>query len=109
MKLVERSWGVNTSLSVQNAFRIYSGLGLQPLCNLYTVNKNGFTPFANGRCQSLLQSTSMGSHPLLMVDVKVYYSHKEWVQHFANDGCQSLLQSTRMGLTPLLMVDVKVY
>ena len=42
-----------------------------------TVNKNGFTPFANGRCQSLLQSTIMGSkstsmdsHPLLMVDVK---------------------------------------
>jgi len=35
-----------------------------------TVNKNGFTPFANGRCQSLLQSKSMGSHPLLMVDVK---------------------------------------
>ena len=39
-----------------------------------TVNKNGFTPFAKGGCQSLLQSTSMVSHPLLMVDVKVYYS-----------------------------------
>ena len=25
------------------------------------LNKNGFTPFANGRCQSLLQSTRMGS------------------------------------------------
>ena len=37
---------------------------------------NGLTPFANGGCQSLLQSTRMGSHPLLMVDVKVYYSHK---------------------------------
>jgi len=44
-----------------------------------TVNNNGFTPFANGRCQSLLQSTSMGSHFLLMVDVKVYYSQQEWV------------------------------
>ena len=31
-----------------------------------TVNKNGFTPFANGGCQSLLQLTRMGSHPLLM-------------------------------------------
>ena len=27
-----------------------------------TVNEYGFTPFANGKCQSLLQSTSMGSH-----------------------------------------------
>ena len=35
-----------------------------------TVNKNGFTPFANGRFQSLLESTRMGSHPLLMEDVK---------------------------------------
>ena len=52
-----------------------------------TDNEYGFTPFANGRCQSLLQSTSMGSHPLLMVDVKVYW----------------------MGLHPLPMVDVKVY
>ena len=74
------------------------GLGLQPLYNLFTVNKNGFTPcaigrfqshttdneygftpYANGRCQSLLQSTSMDSHPLLMVDVKVYYSQQVWV------------------------------
>ena len=37
-----------------------------------SLNKNGFTPFANARCQSLLQSTRMGLHPLLMVDVKVY-------------------------------------
>jgi len=51
----------------------------------------------------------MGSTPLQMIDVKVYYSHKKWVQHFASDGCQSLLQSTRMGLTPLLMIDIKVY
>ena len=57
-----------------------------------TVNNNGFTLFANGRCQSLLlQSTRMGSHPLLMVDVKVYYSQQEWVHIL------------------LLMVDVKVY
>ena len=41
---------------MQNHRRIYSGLGPQPLYNLHTVNKNGFTPFANGRCQSLLQS-----------------------------------------------------
>ena len=26
----------------------------------------------NGRCQSLLQSTSVGSNPLLMMNVKVY-------------------------------------
>ena len=39
-----------------------------------TVNEYGFTPFANGRCKSLLQSTRMGSHPLLMVDVNVYYT-----------------------------------
>ena len=44
-----------------------------------TVNKNGITPLANVSCQSLLQSTKMGSHPLLMVDVKVYYSQQEWV------------------------------
>ena len=56
-----------------------------------TVNKNRFTPFGNGRCQSLLQSTRMGSQPLLMVDVKVYYSQQE------------------LGSHPLLMVDVKVY
>ena len=45
-----------------------------------TINKDGFNPFANDGCQSLLQSTSMGSTPLLMVDVKVYYSQQEWVQ-----------------------------
>ena len=47
-----------------------------------TVNKNGFTPSANGGCQSLLQSTSMGSPPLLMVDVKVYSTQQEWVHTF---------------------------
>ena len=55
------------------------------------LNKNGFTPFANGRYQSLLQSTRMGFTP------------------FANGRYQSLLLSTRMGSHPLLMVDVKVY
>ena len=35
-----------------------------------TVNECGFTLFANDEGQSLLKSTSMGSHPLLMVDVK---------------------------------------
>ena len=45
-----------------------------------TVNKNGFKSFANGGYQSLLQSTRMGSKPLLMVDVKVYYSQQEWIQ-----------------------------
>jgi len=71
-----------------------------------TVNKIGFTPFANGSCQSLIQSTRLGSNPLLIVDVKV---NKKGFTPFANGGCQTLLQSTRMGLTPSLMVDVKVY
>ena len=44
-----------------------------------TVNKNGFKPFGNGRCQSLLLSTGMASHPLQMVDVRVYYSQRVWV------------------------------
>ena len=43
-----------------------------------TDNEYGFTPSANGGCQSLLQSTRMGSHPLLMVDVKST-SQQEWV------------------------------
>ena len=48
--------------------------------NSTPFNNNPPTPtaYANGRCQSLLQSTSMGSHPLLMVDVIVYYSQHEW-------------------------------
>ena len=48
-----------------------------------SVIKNGFTPFAYGRCQSLLQSTKMGSHPLLMMDVKVYYRQQEYIATFA--------------------------
>ena len=44
-----------------------------------TVNEYGFKLFANGGCQSLRQSTKMGSHHLLLVDVKVYYSLREWV------------------------------
>ena len=55
------------------------------------VNENGFTPFDNGRCQSVLKSKRMGLHP------------------FAKSKCKSLLKSTRIGLHPLLMVDVKVY
>ena len=92
-----------------------------------TVNQYGFTPFANGGCQNLLQSTRMGSRPLLMIDVKIYFSQQEWVHTlclwwmsksttvnkngftpFANGRCQSLLQSTNMGSHPLLIVDVKV-
>ena len=70
---------LSLKVSMQNACRIYSGLGPQPLYNLFTVNENRFTPFVDGRCQSLLQSTRMGSHPLLMVDVKVCYSQRVWV------------------------------
>ena len=47
--------------------------------------------FANDGCQSWLQSTGMGSHPLLLVDVKC------------------LLQSMSMGSHSFLMMDVKVY
>ena len=48
------------------------------------------SPFAYGRCQSLLQSTSMGSmglHPFLMVDVKVYYSQRVYVAIFSESIC----------------------
>ena len=48
-----------------------------------TVNKIGFKPIANDGCQSLLQSTRLGSNPLLMVDVKVYYSQQEYIATFA--------------------------
>ena len=48
-----------------------------------TVDEYGFIPSANGRCQSLLHSTRMGSHPLLMVDVKVYYSQQKCIATFA--------------------------
>ena len=51
-----------------------------------TVNKNGFTPSANGECQSRLLSTSMGSHPLLMVDVKVY-SKRKYIATFVESIC----------------------
>ena len=93
-----------------------------------TVNKNVFTPIADGGCQSLLQSTSMYLHPFPMMDVKVYYSQQVcvytlcrwWMSKsttvnkyvftsFANGRCQSLLQSTKVGLQPLLMMDAKVY
>ena len=75
-----------------------------------TVNKNGFNPFGNGGCESLLQSTSMGSHPLLVADVKESTTfNKNGFSPFANGRCQSLIQSTSMGSYPLLMVDVKVY
>ena len=38
------------------------------------VSDYGFTPFANVSCQSLLQVTIKDLQPLLMVDVKVFYS-----------------------------------
>ena len=76
--------------------------------NLFTVNERMVD--ANGRCQSILRSTNMGSHPLLMVDVKVYCSQRVYgFTPYANGRCQSLLQSTSMGSHPLLMADVKVY
>ena len=53
------------------------------MSNSTKVNEYGFTPFANGRCQSLLQSTRLGSNPLLLMDVKVYYSQQEYIATFA--------------------------
>ena len=101
------SWWMLKSIKVnENGFTPFTHGGCW---RLPAVNKNGFTPFANGRCQSLLQSTRIGLHPLLMVDVEVYYSQQEWVSPFAYGRCQSLLQSIRMGLHPFLMVDVEVY
>jgi len=52
-----------------------------------TVNKNAFTLFANGGCQSVLQSTRMDSHSLLLVDVKVYYSQQEYIATYAESIC----------------------
>ena len=82
---------------------------------------------SNGGCQSLPQSTSIGSHPLLMVDVKIYHSqlvlvhtlcwwwmskstavNKNGFTTFADGRCQSLPQLTKMGSHPFLMVDIKV-
>ena len=52
-----------------------------------TVNKNVFTPFANGGCQGLLESTKMSLHPLQMVDVKVITTVNEnEFTPFANGG-----------------------
>ena len=70
--------GVNTSSLWEKACNRLANVFRTRAATLFTVNKNGFTPFANSRCQSLLQTMSMGSHPLLMVDVKVYYSQHEW-------------------------------
>ena len=47
-------------------------------CQSLKVNKKRFTPFDNGGCQILPRLTSMGSQPLL------------------NGGCQSLLYSQRV-------------
>ena len=73
------SWGVNTSSLWEKACNRLANIFRTRAATLFTVNKNGFTPFANSRCQSLLQTTSMGSYPLLMVDVKVYCSKRAWV------------------------------
>ena len=100
----------------------------------FTVNKNGFKPFANdgcqsllqstsrgspianGGCQSLLQSTSKGSPFAIKVDVKVFYSQQEWVHPFANGGpwmCwmskSTTVSENGFSSHPLLMVNVKVY
>ena len=52
-----------------------------------TVNEYGFTAFANGGCQSLPKSTRMSSHPLLMVDGKVYQSQQECIATSAKSTC----------------------
>ena len=63
------------SITIKNHIKIQNGEENQGLFSKSTtVNENGFKPFANGGYQSLLQLTRMGSHPLLMVDIKVYYS-----------------------------------
>ena len=70
-----------------------------------TVNKYGFTPYANGRCQM-----SMSSNPLLMVDVKVYYSHQECVHTLCLMVDVKVYYSHQEWVQTLcLMVDVKVY
>ena len=46
------------------------------------VNEHGFKIFANGRCSSLIKSTSMGLHPLMIVVIKGYYKQWVWGQTF---------------------------
>ena len=110
VKLIKNSWRAITS-SLKASMKSFESMGLHIL--LWR--------------QSLQHPTSMGSHPFLMLGVKVYYSERvrvhtlcEWYMSksttvneygftpFANGGCQSLLQSTGMGWRPLLMVDIKV-
>ena len=94
------------------------------LYNLYMDSVHTYTNVhEQSGCQSLPQSTRMGSNSLIMVDVTLTVnenglkpfvnggcqSQREWVQPFVNGGCQSLPQSTRMGSNSLLMVDVKVH
>ena len=76
-----------------------------------TDNMNGLTPFANGGCQSLLQSTRMGSHPLLMVDVEVYYSQREWVYTLCKGcDCSRLWHlPIAKGVNPFLLTVNRLY
>ena len=67
----------------KNRFKPFANGGCQSLQQSTRMDK----PFANGGCQSLLQSTRMGSHPLLMVDVKVYYSQREYIVTLAKSIC----------------------
>ena len=73
-------------------------------------NEHEFKPFANGGCQSILQSSRMCSHPLFNGRCQsLLQSSRMGSNPLLNGRCQSLLQSTSMGSHPLLMVDVKVY
>ena len=48
-----------------------------------TVNEYGFTPFANGGCQSLLN----GFTPFANGGCQSYYSQQEYIAAFAESIC----------------------
>ena len=54
---------------------------------VYKSMTMGSPPLLMVDVKSLLQSTRMGSHPLQMVDVKVYYSQREYIATFVESIC----------------------
>ena len=47
--------------------------------DLPLILENGFTCFDNSGCQVYYETSRMGLHPLIMVDVKSTMKHREWV------------------------------
>ena len=72
-----------------------------------TVNDCGFTPFANGGCLSLLESTRMGSHPLVLQSREYIATFAEslWIYKF-NECIPENLFIIRV-LTKYLLVNAQ--